>query len=129
MTPLHNACSSFNVTNLDFVELLLKKGADPSALSPTGQGQHPPLMFTFGLAPGAAKFLLNWPATDANIISQSGASFLARVRLTIKAFSYKVALLDNPEEIQHQFLLQQWRDIETILVERGAIDTGITNLE
>jgi hypothetical protein len=30
-TPLHNACYCDNVTNLDFVELLLKAGADPNA--------------------------------------------------------------------------------------------------
>jgi hypothetical protein len=30
-TPLHNACSWYNVTNLDFVELLLEAGADPNA--------------------------------------------------------------------------------------------------
>jgi ankyrin repeat protein len=28
-TPLHNACYAGNVTNLDFVELLLEAGADP----------------------------------------------------------------------------------------------------
>ena len=41
-------------------------------------------------------------------------------------FSDKLAVHDNPEQIQHQFLLQQWRDIEMMLVERGAIDTGIS---
>jgi hypothetical protein len=38
-------------------------------------------------APGAAKFLLNWPTTDINITTGSGASFLARVRLTVKFFA------------------------------------------
>jgi hypothetical protein len=71
-------------------------------------------------APGAAKFLLNWPTTDVNIASRSGTSFLVRVRSTITAFSDTVALPDNPDRVQHQFLLRQWREIEEMLVERGA---------
>jgi hypothetical protein len=117
---LHFACYGGNVTNLDFVELLLEKGADPNAQDHMGLT---PLMSTTrcttGDAPGAAKFLLNWPTTDANITAQSGASFLARVRLAITDFSIKSALPTNPSRVQHQFLLQQWRDIEEMLVERG----------
>ncbi len=79
-TPLHHACSSNAVTNLDFVELLLKKGADPNFQDSRGAT---PLMCTVPGAPGAAKFLLNWPTTDANIAARSGESFLARVRRTI----------------------------------------------
>jgi hypothetical protein len=61
-TPLQKACSSNNVTNLDFVEYLLKKvpikfprpyGTD------TIDVYHP-------FAPGAAKFLLNSPTTDVS---------------------------------------------------------------
>jgi ankyrin repeat protein len=58
-TPLHEACSSYNVTNLDFVELLLEKGANPNAQDYLGQT---PLFYTIKDAPGAAKFLLNWLA-------------------------------------------------------------------
>jgi ankyrin repeat protein len=36
-TPLHHACHGGNVTNLDFVELLLKADADPNAQIHTGQ--------------------------------------------------------------------------------------------
>jgi hypothetical protein len=36
MTPLHRACSSAVVTNLDFIELLLEAGADPNAQYPKG---------------------------------------------------------------------------------------------
>jgi hypothetical protein len=125
LTPLHEACSAINVTNLDFVELLLKKGADPNAQNPLGLT---PLWCTIPHAPGAAKFLLNWPATNVDITSRSGASFLARVRSLITYLSDQIALPDNPEQIQTQFLLQQWREIEEMLVERGAIDTGISNL-
>jgi hypothetical protein len=102
----------------------LKKGADPNAQNYRGVT---PLMCTTKFAPGAAKFLLDWSTTDANITTQSGGSFLAMVRVDMKYFSDSIAHPDNPERIQHQFLLRQWREIEEMLVERGAVDTGITN--
>jgi hypothetical protein len=64
-------------------------------------------------APGAATFLLNWPTTDVNITTLSGASFLTSVRSTIKDLSGRIL------DIQHHFLLQQWRSIESMVVERG----------
>jgi ankyrin repeat protein len=69
MTPLHKACYSGNVTNLDFVELLLEKEADPNVHDHLGKT---PLMYTTPYSPGAAKFLLNWPTMDSNIKTQSG---------------------------------------------------------
>jgi hypothetical protein len=123
MTPLHGACFAGNVTNLDFIEYLFEVGADPNAQDYRGMT---PLMRTIPDAPGAATFLLNWPTTDANITSRSGASFLARVRSTIAVFSDEVALPDNPDQVANQFQLQQWRAIEDMLVERDAVDTGIT---
>jgi ankyrin repeat protein len=125
-TPLHSACYGGLVTNLDFVEFLLEKGADPNAQDCRGLT---PLMCTPKLAPSAATFLLNWPTTDANITNRSGESFLARVRQAVKFFSVTVARPDNSEQVQHQFLLQQWIAIEEMLVKRGAVDTGITTLE
>jgi hypothetical protein len=86
-------------------------------------------MFTARFAVGAAKFLLNWPTTDANITSRSGASFLAWVRADVKYFSDQIARPGNADRIQHQFLLRQWREIEEMWVERGAVDTGIDTLE
>jgi hypothetical protein len=124
-TPLHDACHWSNVTNLDFVKLLLEAGADPNSQDDLGLI---PLMYTIPAAPGAAKFLLKWPTTDANITTRSGASFLAGVREAVKRFSVKVARPDNGEKVEHQFLLQQWRGIEEMLVERGALDTSITAL-
>jgi hypothetical protein len=126
-TPLHMACDAESVTNLDFVEYLLEVGADPNVQDHRGATS---LMCTIKSAPGAAKFLLNWPSTDVNIIARSGASFLTIVRyVVVKYFSDQVALPDNPEQVQDQLLLQQWIKIEEMLVERGAADTGITTLE
>jgi hypothetical protein len=124
-TPLHNACSSDNVTNLDFVELLLEGSADSNAQDHLGLT---PLMLTTPYAPGAAKFLLNWPTTDVNITTRSGASFLAWVRRTVKHFSDQIALPDVPDKIQQHFLLRQWCEIEEMLVGRDADDTGIKAL-
>jgi ankyrin repeat protein len=114
------------VTNLDFVELPLEAGANPNAQDHLGQT---PLMCTNKFAPGAAKFLLNWPTTDVNIITRSGASFLAAVRETITTFSYEISIPGNPDKVQDQFLRRQWRNIEEMLVEKGAADTGIATLE
>ena len=115
-TPLHLACHSANVTNLDFIELLLKEGADPNAKDHLGRT---PLGNSIRFAPGAAKFLLNWPTTDANITNRSGQSFLARIREAALYITNEIAHPDNNEKVQHQFLLRQWRDIEDMLVERG----------
>jgi hypothetical protein len=126
-TPLHNACSAGVVTNLDFVELLLEAGADLNA-----QRNHmelTPLGHTTPDAPGAAKFLLNWPTTDANITTGSGEFFLTTVRSLITAYSEVITFPDNPKKVQQQFLLQQWREIEEMLVERGAHEIDITVFE
>jgi hypothetical protein len=125
-TPLHYACFSDFVTNLDFVEYLLEEGADANAQDKSGMT---PLMCTIPNATGAAKFLLNRPTTDANIICELGLSFLAVVRSTIATFSVKAAQPDSPEQVQDRFLIQQWTAVEEMLVERGAIDTDVPTLE
>jgi hypothetical protein len=125
-TPLHHACCFINVTNLDFVEYLLENGADPNYQDNVGAA---PLMTTLRDAPSATKYLLKWPTTDVNITMRSGESFPGKVGMAVEYFSDKVALPDNPDQVQDQFVLQQWRAIEEMLVERGAHDTGTTNLE
>jgi hypothetical protein len=122
-TPLHAACSSGNVTNLDLVQFLLEEGANPNAQDHLGLT---PLMCTTELAPGAARFLLNWPTTDANFTTRSGTSFLT---CTLKQLSDKISLSSSTEQVQDQFLLQQWIEIEKMLVERSAVDTDIPTLD
>jgi hypothetical protein len=93
-TPLHAACFAGNVTNLDFVEYLLEVGANPNAQDHMGMT---PVMYGTPHAPGAAKFLLNWPTTDTNITTRSGASFQqVGIRDTIKLFSDEVARPNSP---------------------------------
>jgi hypothetical protein len=117
MTPLHRACFSGHVTNLDFVEYLLEAGADPNARDHTGLT---PYMYTTPYAPGAAKFLLNWPTTDANITSRSGESFQSAVRGVLKQFIDKASRPDNPERVQHQFTIKQWLGVEVMLLQKGS---------
>jgi ankyrin repeat protein len=105
------------VTNLDFVELLLEKGANPNAQD---HREMTPLMFTIQEAPGAAKFLMNWPTTDVNITTRSGDSFLAFVRSINIDFSDEAAIPGILDIVQKQFLFRQWREIEEMLVERAA---------
>jgi hypothetical protein len=114
-TALHKACYAGNVTNLDFIELLSVEGADPNVQDHLGLT---PLEYTTPYSSGAAKFLLNWPTTDGNITNRSGESFLVKVRSLITTLSDQITRVDNLEKVQHQFLLQQWRDIEEMLVER-----------
>jgi hypothetical protein len=125
MTPLHNACYAGNVTNLDLVELLLEAGANPNYQDHSGTT---PLRRSLPNAPGAAKFLLNWPTTDVNITDRSGDYILSTVReLIITYLSCVARSPDNPEIFQDQFLLQQWEEIEKILIKRGAHDPWITS--
>jgi hypothetical protein len=123
-TPLQYACNGDNVTNLDFVELLLKADADPNAEDHMGLT---PLMCTIPDTSGAAKFLLNWPTTVVNTTPQSEASFLTVVKMVITDYTDEVTLPNNPDQVQHQFMLQQWHDIEEMLVNRGARDTGVSD--
>jgi hypothetical protein len=115
MTPLHWACSSGTVTNLDIIELLLVEGADPNAQDRNGTTV---LILTVEVSPGAAKFLLNWPTTDSNITETSGPSFLDMVEKILKVFSDEIAIPGSPTLIKDQFLLQQWLEIKEMLVER-----------
>jgi hypothetical protein len=116
MTPLHRACHAGTVTNLDIVELLLVEGADPNAQDRSGKTA---LMCTVEVAPGAAKFLLSWPTTDFNITIPSGVSFPDVVEKILKEFSDKVAIPGNPDQVTDRFLLQQWREVKEMLVERS----------
>jgi hypothetical protein len=119
-TPLHDACYSGVVTNLDLIKFLLEAGADPNLHDHRGMI---PLMYTFPDAPGAAKFLLNWPTTDVDVTTQSGVLILGLVRSLITAISDGIsdgiATPENPEYVNLPLMLQQWCAIEEMLVERG----------
>jgi hypothetical protein len=125
ITPLHGACSGANCTNLDYIQLLLDHGANPNAKN--GDGETP-LHWTMGNAPGAAKFLLTYSnKTDPDILMNDGRSFLAMVRTGLgKCTAYiRLAAIDPlPEKEKHLFLVKQWKEVEKLLVERGALDSG-----
>jgi ankyrin repeat protein len=145
-TPLHYACMSGTVTNLEFIQLLLENGADPNALTTSGKT---PLLLTSHLAPAAAKFLIEWPGMNINHVAHStGVSSLALVCMGIEFFSNTLenaaahvslsigasvtATLVRPNFHRHaeyRFLLQQWREIKDTLEDMGAIDSGVRRLE
>jgi hypothetical protein len=55
------------------------------------------------------------------------SSVSTRTAIVVDPFASRcvVSALPNfPGRVQDQFLLQQWRKIEDMLVERGAVDTG-----
>jgi hypothetical protein len=125
-TPLHIACHPTTVTNLDFIQLLLEKGANPNFQDSEGRS---PVMSTVKFAPGAAKFLLEWPTSppttdiDIHITNRAGVTLLGLVHSTVEAFSDHNAQHDSPDQrATHVFLLQQWREIEKMLEERGAAE-------
>jgi hypothetical protein len=118
-TPLFNACHSANTTNLDFIQLLLDNGANPNIQNFLGES---PLMCTVQMAPSAAKLLMEWPTTDVNLTAKSGKCILAMVRNTIDFLTHGCSFPWHP---RNQFLCQQWRDIEKLLVAKGAIVAGI----
>jgi hypothetical protein len=121
-TPLHIACSSYNCTNLDFIQLLLDHGANPNARNSLGST---PLFYTMGYAPGAAKFLLTHSdKTDPDILPNDGRSFLAIVRSTIAVATSEARRPHNSNSEIVLFQVKQWEEVEKLLVERGALDCG-----
>jgi hypothetical protein len=104
---------SGNVTNLDFVEYLLKKV--PIQMPRTWAT---PLMYTILLP--VRPNLLNWPTTDANIPLDL-ESFLAIVGIT---FFRRSCTCDNPTRSKST-VLQQWRETKRCWW-KGAADTGIS---
>jgi hypothetical protein len=122
-TPLHLACHSGVVTNLDFIQLLLEKGANPNVQD---NNRKTPVMSAVPGAPGAAKFLLEWstpPTTDIDIhiTNRLGVTMWDTVHFAIGDFALQDELPDNPDQrVKDAFLKQQWREIEQMLVERGA---------
>jgi hypothetical protein len=122
VTPLHNACWGGYCTNLDFIQLLLDHGANPNAKS---SDAATPLHYTYPHAPGAAKFLLTYSdKTDPDILTNDRQSFLAMVRSSIVEFTSIARLPRNPHPEMMLFQVKQWEEVEKLLVERGASDSG-----
>jgi hypothetical protein len=123
LTPLHQACHSISVTNLDFIQLLLERGANPNAQDVDGMT---PVMSAIPMAPGAAKFLLEWSptppsTTDIHIPERTRVTSLGWIHSAMEIFSNRAASHDDPHErVMANFVLQQWREIETMLVEMGS---------
>jgi hypothetical protein len=114
-TSLHIACNT---------TLLLENRANPNVQDSYGMTS---VMATVQFAPGAVKFLLGWstPPTidiDIHITDQTGATLLDMVHSTIDEISDPhAAVYDSlDQQVIHAFLLQQWREIEKMLVERGT---------
>jgi hypothetical protein len=120
-TPLHEACSSHNCTNLDLIQLLLNHGANPNAKNSEG---FTPLHYTMGNAPGAAKFLLMYSdKIDPDILTKDGRYFLAMVRDIIAEGTSAARLPHNLDSEKVLFQIKQWEEVEKLLVERG-VDSG-----
>jgi hypothetical protein len=120
-TPLHYACHGAHCTNLDFIQLLLDRGANPNAKNDLGAT---PLHNTVPGAPGAAKFLLTYSnKTDPDILTNDGRSFLAMIRTCIAKWTSQVRHPNNLHPA-NLFQVKQWEEVETLLVGRGAFDSG-----
>ena len=76
-------------------------------------------------ASGADKFLLTHSEkTDPDILTDDGRSVLAMVRSSIADGKAEARLPDNPEKEILFFQVKQWEEVETLLIERGALDSG-----
>jgi len=125
MTALHVACASYNITNIDYIRLLLECGADPNAKN---YEVETPLFYTCKGAPGAARVLMDHDDIDLNVRGKrdrgGNVTFLTLVRGAIAECS-TVACSHPPGsagEAKHLYLAKQWREIERIIVERGAVE-------
>ena len=101
-----------------FRQLLMEKGASPNVQDRNG---YTPLICITFFATGAAKFLLEWspppppPTTDIdiNITNQAGLTALGLIRSEVHGGPINL-------QVKHAFFIQQWREIEKMLVERGS---------
>ncbi len=80
-------------------------------------------MYTFPMAPGAVKFLLEWstpPNTtdiDIHITTRAGMTLL-NMSHSILGYFLNDSLLENPDLEVTNFMLQQWCDIHKLVVEK-----------
>lgn len=120
-TPLHVACFSGTVTNFKLIRLLLDNGADPNIPNSIGET---PLMYTIPHAMGAAKLLLQHKGLvdiDVNMKLDDGSTFLGAVRHDMRTFQFFLSIRDSDEDLLR---LKQLREVEELLIAKGAIDGG-----
>lgn len=123
IAPLHRACSSNSVTNVDLVKLFLDHGADPNAKDSFGQT---PLMCTMSYAVGAAMFLLEYDGpikVDVNAKDKKGSTILNYVRYYQREVSIQCdsPSLSPEEKPVKEFHLRQLKELEELLLAKGAI--------
>jgi hypothetical protein len=108
---------------LAFIQLLVENGADPNAQDQYGET---PFLRTIPYSPAVAKVLLERHSTDVNVTTDKGFSFLAAIRLYVNSEKLtRFPNSDHPEVVKVRFVLQQWRVIEEIPVEKGAVDRRV----
>ena len=79
-------------------------------------------MWTIEWAPSAARVLIEWPATDVNIVDRGGVSMLTLVRQVLENISDAADRPGNAcRKAEDLFRLEQWLEVEEMLVEKGAL--------
>jgi len=81
-------------------------------------------MHTMTASPNAALFLLKDSRTDPDIVTNDGRRMLPMVRSCIVELEIKSSNPENPYREGQKFTLNQLRELEKALVERGAMATG-----
>ena len=137
-SPLHFACASSVVNNIDLVQLFLDSGSNPNQQNLFGET---PLMYTMKMAMPVAKLLLTYDSKvpiDVNVRTVNGSTFLGGLNDCIEQVQRQrnraaVGIFDPGDEkgwtnvAQYDYLLQQTKEVQQLLIERNAIDGGWAN--
>lgn len=134
--PLHRACDSKRITNLDYIQFLLDHGADPNVQNSLGET---PLMMSMSMACVAANFVVEYFDENSelgntgnnthilqwNLRTKKGGSLMGLVRASVDFVQQLVdnednVKNDNEEEHYLTETLQQLVDFECLLEEHDA---------